>query len=75
MQWATWFVRIWVGMVVALNLIGLAGFIVSSESIGEAWSVISETYSPYNVWTHGLNLVLLSPALAVVFWRQRRNRR
>ena len=65
----TWFIRIWIGAVVLLNIVGIVGILFSAPSFIAGWSQIAEIYSPFNLWTLGLNLVLLSPALVAWWWR------
>ena len=67
----TVFIWIWVTGVLLLNFISMAGFFLTM-SFWEAVAKIQDTYSPFNVWTHGLNVVLLLPAIAAYFWRDRR---
>lgn len=67
----TWFINIWAGLVVALNILSIVGFVIGAESFWQGWSRISDAYSPWNIWTHGLNMVLLSPAFAAYLWRRK----
>ena len=66
-----WFVWIWSGLVILLNLAGIAGFWIAATSFNEFWADISSTYSPFNIWTHGLNLALLLPAFGAWRWAAR----
>ena len=70
----TVFIWIWVTGVLLLNFIGMAGFFLTM-SFWEAVGKIQETYSPFNLWTHGLNVVLLLPVVAAYFWRDRRRKK
>lgn len=58
-----WFIKIWVFLVIVLNLSGVIGFAIAAQSLGEFWTILAETYQPLNFWTHGLNLLLLMPAI------------
>lgn len=68
-----WFANIWIGMVVLLNVAGIIGHGLTAQSIGDVVNWVQQTYSPFNIWTHGLNLLLLSPAILIYFWREKRN--
>ena len=67
----TWFLWIWVGLVLLLNIVGSAGIILTAETFWAGVEQIQDVYSPFNIWTHGLNLALLSPAIGAYFWRER----
>ena len=62
-----WFVRIWVGLVVALNLLGIAGMLLTAPSLWEGVTTVQEFYSPFHRWNWGLNMVLLLPAIGAYF--------
>ena len=62
------FIKVWIGLIALLNVLGLVGIMISTASFYETWVYVTETYSPFNVWTHGLNLVLLSPAYGAYVW-------
>ena len=68
-----WFTRIWVGLVILFNIAGIVGYAVTAQSIGDLVDWVQQTYSPFNIWNHALNLFLLSPAMISYFWRKRRN--
>ena len=68
-----WFIRIWAGLVILLNLLGITGVFIGAPNVGSALVQIREWYSPFNLWTWALNLALLSPAL-VATRQQRRVR-
>jgi hypothetical protein len=68
-----WFTRIWMGLVMLLNIAGIVGYAITTESIWDFVSWVQETYSPFNLWTHGLNVILVSPAILTYFWRKKRN--
>lgn len=71
----TWFIRIWGSAVVLLNIVGVAGIIITSPSFTAAWLEITGVYSLFNIWTHGLNVALLSPAAFAYWWRDRRRKK
>lgn len=68
----SWFFRLWVALVVLLNLTGILGAALSSVSLGAFVQWMQETYSPFNIWTHGLNIALLLPAFGALIWRNKR---
>jgi len=67
-----WFTNIWVGLVAALNLFGVVGVILGAEGFFDAWGRVADIYSPFNVWTHGLNILLVMPAFGAWWWREKR---
>ena len=71
----TWFFYIWGGLVVLLNLIGIAGSALTSPTFSDFVSWLQDTYSPFNLWNWGLNIVLLLPAFGAYAWREKRRKR
>jgi len=67
-----WFYKIWIGLVILLNLLGIAGIAKSTQSFWETISFIQETYSPFNIINWLLNLVLLLPAIGAYYWLGKR---
>jgi len=67
-----WFYRIWFGLVIGLNIMGIVGMYISTQSFIETWRWVQETYSPYNPWNMILNIILLSPGFGVYIWRNKR---
>ena len=65
------FVRVWLGLVIGANVLGIVGAFVGASSPLEAISTVLAWYSPFNLWTWGLNLVLLSPALGAYLLAER----
>ena len=70
-----WFARIWLAAVILLNLAGSVGIILRAPDAVTAWIEITDVYSPFNLWTHGLNLVLVAPGIAALWIRARREAR
>ena len=70
----TWFIRVWVALAIAVNVLAIIGFVTSSETGWQAWQKIIDTYSPFNVINYALELVLLSPAIGAYIWRERRRK-
>ena len=68
------FCYIWAGIVVILNLLGIAGMALTTNTLEEFIKWLQETYSPFNLWNWGLNLLLLSPALGAYIWKEKRKR-
>lgn len=71
----TWFIGLWVGLVLALNLLGIGAMLATAESFGVGLSRVWSTFSPFNVVNYLLEVVLLSPAIAAHLWRGRRRKR
>lgn len=66
-----WFIGIWVGLVLLLNVIAVAGiFLVSG--FWEGVARVQDTYSPFNIINWVVEVVLLSPALVTAWWLERR---
>ncbi len=68
------FIWVWVIIVGLFNLIGIAGAFIKNDF----WAAVVEVqdwYSPFNIWTHGLNLILISPAIATYIWLNKRRKR
>ena len=70
-RFLTVFIWVWVGLVVALNVIGIIGLFLGAPTVSAGFEAFRETYSPFNLWTHGLNIILLLPVLGAWFWRDR----
>jgi hypothetical protein len=69
-----WFTRIWVVLLLLFNLFGIIGYAVTASSIWDTVNWLQQTYSPFNIWTHGLNILLFSPALIAYLWRQKKEK-
>ena len=63
------------GLIVLLNIIGIIGLFIGAPDFSTGWERVQETYSPWNVWNWGLNMVLISPAILVYWLRDRRRKR
>jgi len=66
-----WFWKLWIGLVLILNILGLIGASLNGDSVLDIVNYLQETYSPFNVWTHTLNLILLAPAFVAYRWENR----
>ena len=66
-----WFWKLWTGLVLILNILGLIGASLNGDSVLDIVNYLQETYSPFNVWTHTLNLILLAPAFVAYRWENR----
>ena len=69
----TWFINIWVGSVVGINVAAIIGFMSVAPTVWAGIGTIQEVYSPFNVWNWLLELLALSPALVAIWWRERRH--
>lgn len=65
------FIGLWIAFVAMFNFMGIAGAFMSND-FWIAVGLVQEWYSPFNFWTVGLNLALLSPAMLAYWWRERR---
>ena len=71
----TWFIWIWVGLIMALNAIAIVGMFANAESFWAGVARVRETYSPFNVANFLVELIVLSPAIIAYWWRERRRER
>jgi len=67
-----WFYIVWFGLVLLLNLLGVIGTAITTKSFFETLSWLQETYSPFNIWTHLLNIILCLPGLGAYIWLKKR---
>lgn len=70
----TWFIWVWIAFAIAVNLAAFAGIVlvVTGDDIRSAWQWLAETYSPFNVITYVMELLLLLPAIGAYVLRERR---
>jgi hypothetical protein len=68
----TSFARIWIGLFVALNLLGVILLLLAAPSLGSGLAKLLEFYSPFNVATWIVEAVALSPGLFAIFWKNQR---
>lgn len=66
----TWFGRTWLGLVLLLSLADIA--VIALQSGGGAAAAM---YNPFDLANFLMEAVLLSPAFAVLIWRDRRRLR
>lgn len=71
----TWFIRLWVGLAILVNLLAIVGLAIGAESWWDAWQRVTETYSPFNVINYAMEVALISPAIGAYIWRERRRER
>lgn len=69
-----WFVRVWVALAIAVNVIAVAGFFMGAHGFWDGWHQVAEIYSPFNVRNWLAEMVLLSPAIGAYAWLQRRRK-
>jgi membrane protein implicated in regulation of membrane protease activity len=70
-----WFVRIWIGIAIAINVIAVAGFFMSAQGFWDGWHKVAEIYSPFNLINWLAEVVLISPAVGAYAWLERRRKR
>lgn len=71
MKALTWFIRLWVGFAILLNLIAIMGAFVGAPTLTHAMLQVADWYSPFNYWNWFAELLLFSPALMAYYWRQK----
>jgi hypothetical protein len=74
-RFLTWFIFVWIGLVVIANLMGIAGTALTTNSFWDFLEWLQETYSPFNIWNWGLNILFLLPAIGAYAWRKRRRKK
>ena len=68
----TWFINGWIALAVLVNVVAVVGLFVGAATFWAGWTRVTETYSPFNVANMFMELLLLSPALGAMYWRNRR---
>jgi hypothetical protein len=69
-----WFVRVWMGLAIAVNAIAVLGIFMGAHGFWDGWQRVAEIYGPYNVMNYLMELVLVSPAIGAYAWLQRRRK-
>jgi hypothetical protein len=67
-----WFAKIWITVVVTLNVIFIVGLVLSATTLWTGIVKLSEIYSLWNIWSWIAEAVALSPALGALAWQARR---
>ena len=62
----TSFIWAWITFILIVNLFGIVGLFMSADSYGQALQEVRQIYSPLNVINWLLELLILSPALALM---------
>jgi hypothetical protein len=70
-----WFVRIWIGLIMALNALAVVGIFIGSPNFSEGWLKVQDTYSPLNVGSWLVELMSLAPVIGACFWLEHRQKR
>lgn len=68
----TWFATGWGALAILVNVIAIIGLFIGAESFWAGLNRFWDTYSPFNLWNWGAELVLFSPAIGAMWWRDRR---
>jgi len=71
----TWFIRLWLGLALLVNLAAVAGLMLTAPGFWAGLGRVAEIYSPFNVINYLAELALLSPALGAYLWREKRRAR
>jgi hypothetical protein len=69
-----WFVRGWVALAIAVNVISVVGIFGGAHGFWDGWHQVAEIYSPFNLRNYLMELVLISPAIGAYAWLQRRTK-
>jgi hypothetical protein len=68
----TWFIRCWVVLAVVVNVVAMFGLFLGAANFRAGLARVREIYSPFNVFNFLAEMVLLSPAIAALYLRNRR---
>jgi membrane protein implicated in regulation of membrane protease activity len=71
----TWFIGVWVGLVVLINVVAMIGFMMGAPTVWAGIAQIQDIYSPFNVRNWMAEVIAVSPAVAVLAWQGRRRSR
>jgi hypothetical protein len=71
-KYLTWFIRIWVGIAILVNLFSIFGLVIAGGSFWMALKSIWEVFNPWNLWNFFAELLLFSPAIGAAAWRRKR---
>lgn len=69
-----WFIGIWVGIAVGVNVVSIAGMFMHDGFWGGLGRV-QDTYSPFNIFNWIMEVLLLTPALLAAWWLEKRKQR
>lgn len=70
-KFLTAFIKVWVFLVLIINIIAIIGFFIEASSFWEGWQKIVDTYSPFNIINYIMELMLLSPAIGAYLWHEK----
>lgn len=70
----SWFVRGWVAIVIAVNVVAIVGLMIGAHGFWPGWQRVADIYSPFNVINWLMEVVLLLPAVGAYAWLQRRRK-
>jgi len=73
-RFLTIFMYVWVGIFVALNLVGIV-FEFYSLGFNGGIEYVQKTYSPFNLINWTFTLITLSPALGAHLWLEKRRKK
>lgn len=66
-----WFIQLWIGIFILVNLAAIAGTFLHDGFWG-CLSRLQDIYSPFNIFNWIMEVLLLSPALLAARWLDRR---
>lgn len=71
----TWFIGTWMFLVFVLAMMSVAGLMLAAPSIWAGLLEIRDELNPFNVKYYFTLILLLSPALLAMVWRDKRRQR
>ena len=66
-----WFIKIWIGLVILLDLLALAVYF-KLEGFWGGLANLQEVQGPFSIYNIITQMVLLSPAMLAWWWRDKR---
>jgi hypothetical protein len=70
-----WFIRVWVGIAILVNLAGIMGLYLAAPTLWDFIERAQAIYAPTNVINFVAELVLFAPAIAAFAWREKIRKR
>ena len=71
----TWFINGWFVFAALVNIVAMIGLFVGAGSLSGGWLRVTGIFGPLSFVNLIAELVLLPPALAAVYWREKRANR
>ena len=70
----TWLINGWLALVVLLNIVGIVGLFISARGFEAGLRLVQNVYNPLSVTNWAAEIALISPALVLIYWRDRQRK-